>query len=290
MAEQHGSYYVPEHSIWPIIGSIGLFFFAIGSLNFSSLWGTIVFFVGILILLFMISGWLRDVVQESHKGFYDDQMNRTFRWGMFWFIFCETFFFGTPLGALLYTRFATLPWLSGHGTGGSLLTHYVLWPHFQGSWPLVKDPNPYAFPVLHLIPGIWQTPAVNTIVLLCSMVFAVMAARFMKRNQRTAALLSLFFTIALGVLFLTSQIHFMLMVMDKYGVTINSGIYGSLLFMLYGFHTIHVVVGLLVLLVTFLLTIRKHFNPSRTFGFSAAVWFWEFITVAWLAIFICVYV
>lgn len=289
MAEKHGSYYVPESSIWPIVGAGGLLLLALGSLNFSSLWGTMSTVVGAAILLIMLFGWFSNVIHESKKGFYDEQMNRTFWWGMFWFLFCEICFLGTLLGALLYTRVSILPWLAGEGAGGSLLTHYVLWPNFQVTWPLVKGPNPFAFSTLKQLPTGWGIPLVNTIILLISAVSANFALRALRKKQRFASLVGLIITMLLGLLFLISQIDFTILLVQKYGVTISSGIYGSLLFMLYGFHDLHALVALIMLLSVFFLSTKKYFSPTKIFGFAAAVWFWNFITIAWLAIFICVY-
>src|SRR5579872_7235998 len=112
-SEQHGSYYVPAYSGWPIIASIGLFCLALGSLNFDSSWGFTVFIIGAAILAVTLVFWFRTVIRESRQGLYDTQMDRTFRWGMFWFLFVVFCFFGTILGALIYVRWAVLPSLAG---------------------------------------------------------------------------------------------------------------------------------------------------------------------------------
>lgn len=287
--QQHGSYYVPEYSIWPIIGAIGLFFFAIGSLNFSSIWGTFAFFIGLLTLIVMLFGWFGDVTRESHSGFYDAQMGRTFRWGMFWFLFAETFLFGAPIAALLYTRIFTLSWLGGDGSGGSSLTHYLLWPNFQPNWPLLENPNPLAFPGSKIIPSIWGLPVLSTLVIILSAVCATFSFWALKAEQRVLLGFGLVFAIILGVLFAVLQYHFMLFLISS-GITLNSGIYGSLLFMLYGLHGVHLLVGLLMLMITAWLTFRNYFGPHRVFGFAATILFWDFITIVWLVIFGTIFV
>ena len=39
-------------------------------------------------------GWFGAVVREGRAGLYSAQMDRSFRWGMSWFIFSEVMFFG----------------------------------------------------------------------------------------------------------------------------------------------------------------------------------------------------
>lgn len=287
--EHHSSYYIPESSIWPIIGAIGLFFFAIGSLNFSSIWGSFAFFIGLITLVVMLFGWFGDVTHESHAGFYDVQMGRTFRWGMFWFLFCETFFFGTPLAALLYIRFSTVPWLAGQSTGGSLITHYLLWPNFQAAWPLVQNPNPLAFPAPKVAPTLWGLPIINTCILILSAVFFTLSLWLLKKGFRSLTFVALILTAALGVLFLIAQVHFLLFLADN-GITFGSGIFGSLVFLLYSFHAIHIVAGLILLAIVTWLTVKEYFGEHRTFGFAASVLFWDFMTVVWLFIFGGIYV
>ena len=51
--------------------------------------GWMIFTVGLLLMAYMIFGWFGNVVRESRAGLYSPQMDRSFRWGMSWFIFSE---------------------------------------------------------------------------------------------------------------------------------------------------------------------------------------------------------
>lgn len=289
MTEEHGSYFVPEYSIWPILGALGLSGVAVGSLNFSSLWGAVFFAIGALTLIFMLIGWFSDIVYESRAGLYSEQMNKTFRWGMAWFLFCEAFFFGAIMGALLYVRFATLPWLAGLGTAGSTLTHYVLWPNFQSVWPLLKNPGPNVFVPAHEMISAWGIPALNTLIILLSAISASLALYLLKHGRFAGVIAALVLTMLLGVIFLISQINCMVLLVTQYGLTLTSGIYGSLLYFLMSFHSLHVFVGLLLLMIILLRMVKKQFDERRHFAFEATVWFWNFLTVVWILIFMCLY-
>ena len=96
---QSQSYYVPAQSPWPIVGAIAMFFIAVGAgltvmqLETADLSGVVILSLGFLILLYMLFGWFRHVIQESDKGLYSLQMDRSFKQGMSWFIFSEVMFF-----------------------------------------------------------------------------------------------------------------------------------------------------------------------------------------------------
>ena len=53
-------------------------------------------------MIFMMFGWFGQVIYENSKGVYDLQVDKSFRWGMCWFIFSEVCFFGAFFGALFY--------------------------------------------------------------------------------------------------------------------------------------------------------------------------------------------
>ena len=80
---------------------------------------------------FMMFGWFGTVINESLKGMYNEQVDRSFRQGMMWFIFSEVMFFAAFFGALFYARVLSVPWLLGE----DFSTHHVLWSTFGESWP-----------------------------------------------------------------------------------------------------------------------------------------------------------
>ncbi|MCH7483262.1 MAG: cytochrome c oxidase subunit 3, partial [Chloroflexi bacterium] len=53
--------------------------------------------------------WFGSVIRESTGGFYNRQMDGSFRWSMGWFIFSEVMFFGAFFGALFYIRWLAVP-------------------------------------------------------------------------------------------------------------------------------------------------------------------------------------
>lgn len=76
MNHEQEKYYVPEQSPWPIVGAFALFFIAVGAgltiiqLKSTSNSGVMLLLVGIAVLIYMIFGWFRNVIQESQNGLY----------------------------------------------------------------------------------------------------------------------------------------------------------------------------------------------------------------------------
>lgn len=288
MSDNHGSYYVPKPSHWPIIASIGL----VTTLSGIAMWlhhdwyGPYVFFLGSAILIFMMHGWFADVIYENEKGLYDLQVDRSFRWGMTWFIFSEVCFFGAFFGALFFTRYWSVPLL-----GGDIhpITHYITWPDFKAQWPLLTNPDNFKFVGAKQAMGPWGLAAINTLILLTSGVTITWAHHALKHNNRKHLIIGLTLTILLGVWFLFMQAYEYHEAYTELGLTLDAGIYGATFFMLTGFHGAHVTIGTIMLMVILGRCIKGHFTPERHFGFEGVAWYWHFVDVVWLFLFVFVY-
>ena len=96
-------YYVPNPSPWPIITSLGLFLLALGTVLLINKLSAGPWFMtaGAAIIIYMMVRWFGQVIEESERGAYNAQVDRSFRWGMSWFIFSELMFFAAFFGTLL---------------------------------------------------------------------------------------------------------------------------------------------------------------------------------------------
>ncbi|MBF8222102.1 cytochrome c oxidase subunit 3 [Halomonas sp. 328] len=282
-----GSYYVPATSKWPILGSLALGVMMIGAgLLMVHGRGAPVLALGLLAVIAVMALWFRDVVRESRQGLYDAQMDRSFRWGMGWFIFSEVMFFAAFFGALFYVRTFALPWLDGEGAKGVAA---LLWPDFTASWPLLNPPDPaVSGPDAVLSP--WQLPLVNTLILVTSSITLTVAHEALKEGYRRTCRNWLAGTVFLGFCFICVQAFEYYEAYAHYGLTLDAGIYGSLFFLLTGFHGVHVTVGAIVLAVILWRIQQGHFSGDDHFGFEAAAWYWHFVDVVWVGLFLFVYV
>jgi cytochrome c oxidase subunit III len=283
-------YYVPPPSGWPIIGTIGLFCMLYGAAHWlhHERIGPYLFIVGACILIFMLFGWFRKVINENEAGLLSAKLvEKSFRWGMIWFIFSEVMFFAAFFGALFYSRVYSVPQLGGEGQG--VLTHLLLWPNFQPSWPALQNPDPSVFIAPKSVMETWGIPALNTLILLTSGATITVAHWGIINNKRTQTIIFQALTILLGITFLLMQAHEYAIAYTEKGLTLASGIYGTTFFMLTGFHALHVTLGTIILIVILGRLLKGHFNAIHHFGFEAAAWYWHFVDVVWLGLFIFVY-
>jgi cytochrome c oxidase subunit 3 len=291
----HEPYYVPAQSKWPIVGTVALLttFYGLGSwfndlkAGRDEITGPLIFFVGALLVAYMMFGWFGAVVKESRAGLYSAQMDRSFRWGMSWFIFSEVMFFLAFFGVLFYVRYWAGPWLAGEGDKG---ISNMLWPGFEYTWPLLNNPDPKLYPAPEGTISAWGLPLVNTILLVTSSFTLTWAHHALRKNNRQQLKIGLGLTVLLGIAFLILQIEEYVHAYSELGLTLGSGIYGATFFMLTGFHGAHVTMGAIILTVMLVRVLRGHFNAEQHFGFEAAAWYWHFVDVVWIGLFVFVYV
>lgn len=289
MASAHGSYYLPNPSPWPIITSAGLFTLAVGTVLTINSMGSGPWFMaaGALVIIVMMARWFGQVIGESESGIYNEQVDRSFRWGMAWFIFSEVMFFAAFFGALFYVRVFVLDWLGGTE---------LLWPGYDGVWPTAGPKGAAPVPS-DVLPGANQfspmaamgIPAINTLILLTSGATVTWAHWGLLKDNRAQLITGLFLTVALGITFLCFQVYEYVHAYTELGLTLKTGIYGSTFYMLTGFHGFHVTIGTIMLIVILGRALKGHFTPNHHFGFEAVAWYWHFVDVVWLGLFIFVY-
>ncbi|MDX1901021.1 MAG: cytochrome c oxidase subunit 3 [Gammaproteobacteria bacterium] len=290
MNHKEKGYYLPSPSSWPIKGSIALICIFAGAANWlhEAVIGPWLFGFGFLMLFYMIIGWFGMVIRENRSGLLQqEQVDRSFRWCMCWFIFSEVMFFGAFFGALFFVRAFSVPMLGGDSS--NITTHLVLWPHFKAAWPMAMNPNPSFFIAPHSVMEAWGIPAINTLILLTSGATITVAHWSLLTNHRKTMLIAQLATILLGASFLFLQGHEYTIAYLEKGLTLGSGIYGTTFFMLTGFHGLHVTIGTIGLIVILYRMLRNDFNSHNHFAFEAISWYWHFVDVVWLLLFVFVY-
>ena len=281
MSTNNVGYFLPSPSQWPIIGSIGIFFLALGAVlmmnDYSS--STIVLSIGSLIIIYMCFGWFGAVINESESGKYNKQVDISYRWAMSWFIFSEVMFFAGFFGALFYMRVLSVPWLADSDTAS------LLWPAFKESWPVSGPGIEEQFTPM----GAWGIPALNTALLLTSGVTLTWAHWALKKDNRFQLILGLALTVLLGLIFLFFQAYEYVHAYNDLNLTLSQGAYGATFYMLTGFHGFHVTLGTVMLIVILFRCIKGHFTADKHFGFEGVAWYWHFVDVVWLLLFVLVY-
>ena len=279
-------YYVPHGSHWPIVGSVGLLLLMTGV----SVWlngagtGFYIMLAGFGVLIFMITGWFGTVIGESEGGLYNAQVDKSFRQGMFWFIFSEVMFFAAFFGALFYARTMAIPWLGG--SSNNFFTNLLLWEGYESTWP-TNGPAEVggdfeAMPPLGL-------PLINTALLLTSSITVTIAHHALLAGKRTQLTVFLAATFLLGFIFVYLQGVEYIHAYQEMNLRLTSGIYGSTFFMLTGFHGMHVTIGAIMLTIIFFRVMKGHFTEEKHFAFEAVAWYWHFVDVVWIGLYVFVY-
>ncbi len=284
MSAQHNTtpyYFVPGPSHFPLVGSIGMLFFGIGAAGWvnGASWGMYIWALGMLIFLTNLTYWFSSSISESEDGLYSKRIDASYRWSMSWFIFSEIMFFSAFFGALFFVRSFTTEWLGN-------LNNKLLWPEFTGQWPNFGPSNLVeSFSTM----GPWPIPTINTLLLLTSGITLTWSHHALLKDNRKNAIIALFLTVALGTIFLGFQSYEYMHAYSELNLKLTSGIYGSLFYMLTGFHGFHVLIGTIMLSVVLFRLIKGHFSAKHHFAFEGAAWYWHFVDVVWLFLYIVVY-
>ena len=312
-------YYVPEKSKMAVCATIGLIMSIYGAASImndmtfgdpnesTSSWS--IFMMGLFFFLATLFAWFRLAIKENIAGMNSAQLKKSYVLGMFWFIFSEVMFFFAFFGALFYVRALVGPWLGGEGDGGRM--NGLLWEGFEYAWPMMQTPqeavggamaqpiaNNGSFTSAHTSMAFadahaWYQwlPMWNTIILLTSSFTCHVAHMGILDGNKKKFNRWLGITVALGVIFLCLQVAEYYEAYVQFGLTLNSGIYGSTFFMLTGFHGFHVFMGMTMLLIQLLRSvIGDQFTADDHFGFEASSWYWHFVDVVWVFLFLFVYI
>jgi len=275
-------YYVPNDSAHPVRASFALLVVMLGASAWvngidPAKWAVYAGLVGLIVVLYH---WFGDAIHEEETGLNSKRIDVSYRWSMSWFIFSEVMFFAAFFGALWYTRSVTTPWL------GDLDHKQLLWPTFVAVWP---NTGPAGVVEVFQTMGPFWLPTINTALLLTSGVTLTISHHALREDHRGKAKFWLFATILLGFIFVACQGYEYYHAYHALNLKFSSGAYGSLFFLLTGFHGFHVLLGATMLAVILVRLMKGHFTADNHFGFEGAAWYWHFVDVVWLGLYLFVY-
>lgn len=131
-----------------------------------------------------------------------------------------------------------------------------------------------------------NVPLLNTMILLRSGVAVTISHDFLNKGQNIGFRISLLFTCVLGLTFRFFQ-------WEEYHSSlfrIGDGRFGSVFFVLTGFHGVHVLIGSLFLVSTLIMNLRIiSSNKVNFMRFEIACWYWHFVDVVWIFLFFFLY-
>jgi cytochrome c oxidase subunit 3 len=162
-------------------------------------------------------------------------------------------------------------------TEGSLFG-YLLFSYFYLSSQAEQHWPPEGLPSL-LLPGI------NTAILAASSVCVWASERCVARKKKWGSMMGMVLAIMLGALFVGIQLAEWSN--KTFGMT--SDLYGSLYFTITGFHMLHVVIGLVILLLLLVWISFSYFDEKRHAAITIGGIYWHFVDVVWLFVFTTLY-
>ncbi|OGC76446.1 MAG: hypothetical protein A2Z27_04510 [candidate division Zixibacteria bacterium RBG_16_50_21] len=239
-------------SFWPIFlaFAVGLMPFGVLLYVWAGKFGLFFIALGGLLTLYGIGGWLNLLIKErmAHLGATDREA---------------------------WSRNAVKLFLvSEAAIFGALFTHHFYARAHLPQWPPAGAP--------HLDTTI---PFIATLILVASSFTMEHGHKLLLKGKMVASQRWVLLTIILGAIFLSCQGYEwgFLKAFDEF--TLKSGTFGTSFYMMTGFHGLHVSMGLIVLMLTFVRLKLGHFTPQNHFFLVGSSWYWHFVDIVWVFLF-----
>lgn len=167
-----------------------------------------------------------------------------------------------------------------------LTTEVALFSIFVTAYLFFLGKSPTGpYPADVLIVPVW-----GTICLLSSSLTAELAVRGLRAKAKGRFQLWLGITILLGAEFLRQTGIEWRKLINVDGLTIATNVFGTTYYSLVGLHASHVVIGLTLLLLVFMLGLRGASLDAHERRIELLSWYWHFVDAVWVVVFTVVYV
>ncbi|TAV41665.1 cytochrome c oxidase subunit 3 [Rhizobium leguminosarum] len=179
------------------------------------------------------------------------------------------------LGTASLTWWGTLAFMLIEGTGFALsIVVYLYLMSLAQQWPL-NAPAP------DLLPG-----TVLTALLIASLFPNILIARWARQQNLTKVRIGLIVMSLLGVAPLIVRIF----EFPAMHISWDQNAYGSIVWVMLGLHTTHIITDLIDTLVLACLMFSRHGDNPRRYGdVSDNAMYWNFVVATWLPMYVCLY-
>ena len=130
------------------------------------------------------------------------------------------------------------------------------------------------------------TATIATVVLIASSFTIHLATRSREREDRIMMQRWLLVTLALGVLFLANQVR-EFYVLD---FSVSSSGFSSVYYLMTGFHALHVLAGLALIVAAVVVTTGPGSLSRRGPAVESVTYYWHFVDVVWVLLFLTLFV
>jgi cytochrome c oxidase subunit 3 len=135
-----------------------------------------------------------------------------------------------------------------------------------------------------------EFPLIATIALLSSSFPIYLAEKMLHRGNHRGFLLLWGITIALGAYFLGfTALEWKHLIFNE-RLTISTNVFGSTFYSLVGLHASHVIIGLILLSLVFILTLLGKIPSDHKEHIAMISWYWHFVDAIWVVVVFVVYV
>jgi len=156
---------------------------------------------------------------------------------------------------------------------GSLIVAYVFVRISSGPWPVATE-------VHNVTIGM-----ANTIILLTSSLFMVVALHSIRTGNTTGLKIGLGSAFALGFVFLEIKLGFEWPELARNGFTISNGLPGSTYYILTGLHAAHVAAGLAAIGYLMIRAFKGGFSSTSHSSVENIGLYWHFVDIVWMFLF-----
>ena len=252
--------HLPPRSAWPIILTFGLGLMPFGVLAFKTghaIIAELLFLPGGVISVVSLIGWAQSVIRDKKEDVYEGLVSlqqKDLMLFLAYFLISEAAIFG------------------------GLFTHYFYNRYRAPFWP------PEGTPLIHT-----HDPALATLILMSSSFTCEMGLKAIEKGKKFNCKSWLLVTALLGLIFLGYQGFEWGLLMTQYGFTVETNVFGTMFYMMTGFHGLHVSLGILFLILAYGRLELGTMNEHRHFSIIAASWYWHFVDVIWVLLFFSIY-
>jgi cytochrome c oxidase subunit 3/cytochrome o ubiquinol oxidase subunit 3 len=121
--------------------------------------------------------------------------------------------------------------------------------------------------------------------------FTIMAAEyFLKRNNRAMFNVWWIITVLLGAYFLGFTAYEWHDLIYEKHLTISTNIFGATFYSLVGLHASHVIIGLVLLTIVTITSLRNKLDHAHHEHVEMISWYWHFVDWVWVIVFTLVYI
>ena len=283
-------FHLPNFSPWPLLLSILVLSFVlciifyIHGFYINSFKFKLIISINILFILIILINWFFDIFDESYKYNHNERVLQGLQYGMILFIISEIFFFLCFFSSFIYYSLSPNIFIGCMWPPLGIKMGSIYGIPFLNTYFLLSSGLTLYYAELNIL----KKKRINKFVLLENN--NIINNKFWDNKQSWINRLN---TIEGFLMTLTYGFIFLLMQYYEYNVAtfdMTDSVYGSIFYLMTGFHGFHVIIGLIFIYICIENHGRFFYDSSYSnLSFKCAIWYWHFVDIVWIFLFILVY-